>query len=230
MAAIIMLSACTTISFDELPPGKFTGSLFVMWVGEGGSSGDGKFVFVPDPSDRLTFQRGGTGPGQTIVPGVMYTDGGSIPQVFQVFRGLHPWGYAPAYVVHDWLFTAHQCLSDGRTDKDYRALSDVDFDNSANILGEAIQALIKQRQVSRDDVAGSAITAAVASPIARNSWNKKGACADDEVTEADLREIEKAVPGSTTREARRRNLDIAAGAKNLRRASRARLVTRVSLQ
>ncbi len=43
------LSACASVDYSKLPPGTFSGSLFVMWVDEGGASGDGNFLFVPDP-------------------------------------------------------------------------------------------------------------------------------------------------------------------------------------
>jgi len=39
------------------PGGSFYGSVFVMWVGEGNGSGDGNFLFVPDPRDPLIFTR-----------------------------------------------------------------------------------------------------------------------------------------------------------------------------
>ncbi|WP_222280410.1 DUF1353 domain-containing protein [Rhizobium leguminosarum] len=158
IAAALSLLACVvvagreTIDFDNLPSGKFSGTLLVMWVGEGGKAGDGKFVFVPDPHNRLSFTRGG-GALALIVPGVMYTDGGSIPKVVQPFRGFNPWGYAPAYMVHDWIFTAHHCISDGKKDPAYLAMADIDFHESGVILGEAIQTLMAENLVARNDVA-----------------------------------------------------------------------------
>ncbi len=110
---LLLLAACGYVDYDDAPVGRLKGSLFVMWVGEGGPSGDGKFVFVPDPNNRLTLIR--TAPNATlreIRPTMMYTDGGSIPKIGQVFNGFSPWGYAPAYMMHDWLFVARQCLND----------------------------------------------------------------------------------------------------------------------
>ncbi|MGR9148096.1 hypothetical protein ACU8MT_01370 [Rhizobium leguminosarum] len=227
-AAISVLTSCTTIDFNKLEPGSFSGTLIVMWVGEGSTSGDGKFVFVPDPHNRLAFRRPGPS-SMPITPGVMYTDGGSVPKVVQVFRGFNPWGYAPAYMVHDWIFTARHCLDDGRRDPEYTALENIQFRESAVILGEAIHTLMKEKVVSENDVAKRAITEAVNSPIAANIWKgSPGKCKDDAVTEEDLREIEKAVPGSTSDEARRRNLNIAGAVKTLRRPSTAVVVGRVS--
>lgn len=190
----LVASACTSIDYERLAAGKFTGSLIVMWVGEGNSSGDGNFVFVPDPDHPLTFTRSGHPSIQTIRPGLMYTDGGSIPKIAQVFNGLSPWGYAPAYMVHDWLFTARQCLTDHPTDKRFTWVASVPFPQSAEILGEAIKALIKSKQVQEKDVAPSAITWAVTTPIAQKSWNASGACKLPDLSDADLLAIDRAVP------------------------------------
>jgi hypothetical protein len=194
-----LVSACTTVSYDTLQPGSFTGSLFVMWVGEGsGSGGDGKFVFVPDPRDPLTFTRPTHGPAKTIRPGVMYTDGGSVPRIAQIFKGFSPWGYAPAYMVHDWVFTAHHCLHDNQSNAQYQQVAGVEFEDSAAILGEAIQGLVAAKLVQQNDVAASSITWAVSTSVARNLWNADGACTRDKVTVEHLKQIELAVPGSTS--------------------------------
>lgn len=222
------LSTCTTINFDKLPAGKFSGTLIVMWVGEGDGAGDGKFVFVPDPDKRLTFTRAAPN-SRPISPRVMYTDGGSVPRIVQPFRGFNPWGYAPAYMVHDWLFTAHHCLKDGKTDPIYQATADIEFDESGRILGEAIQTLMAERVVSENDVAKNAITAAVRSPIAAKIWNgRPGQCDEDAVSPKHLEEIERAIPGSTTGEAKRRNLDIASKVRSFRTRSAAVIVGRIS--
>jgi hypothetical protein len=43
----------------------------------------------------------------------MYTDGGSIPQPLRAIKVYSPWGYAPAFLVHDWLFAIKQCKRPG---------------------------------------------------------------------------------------------------------------------
>jgi hypothetical protein len=198
-ASALLLCACVSIDYDSLKPGGFKGSLIVMWVGEGSTaSGDGQFVFVPDPAAPLTFTRPGDGPAKVIRPGVMYTDGGSIPRIAQVFKGFNPWGYAPAYMIHDWLFTARHCIVDRQSNADYDRLKNVTFEDSAVILGEAIRGLVEANQVKRNDVAGGTITWAVGSGIAKTLWDKQGACAAEKVSEAHLAQIELAVPGSTT--------------------------------
>ncbi len=204
------LSGCLTVDYLHTAPGHFTGSVFVMWVGEGNGSGDGNFLFVPDPKDPLTFTRPDPqSHGAVIKPGLMYTDGGSIPKIAQVFNGFSPWGYAPAYMIHDWLFVGRHCLVDGETGSRFAQIRDVDFTDSATILGEAIRALVASNQVKPNDVAGETITGAVDSIVARNLWDEKGACAASAVSAKDRAAAEAAIPGSTTA-LRRRTFNIEA--------------------
>ena len=221
LASCLILCGCATIDYATLPPGKLTGSLIVMWLGEGGSSGDGRFLFVPDPDAPLTFRRADARqPGAVVSPGMMYTDGGSIPRVAQVFNGLSPWGYAPAYMIHDWLFVARHCLVDGDPDPRYRSLATVTFDQSAEILGEAIQGLVTSNRVKRNDLAGGAITAAVDSAVARQLWDARGACAENRVSPGDRAAANAAIPGSAP--AARRALRSTGG------IAPARIVTRIT--
>lgn len=194
------ISGCATVSldYDALVPGKFKGSLIIVWLGEGGSSGDGRFLFVPEPGNELTFTRSDpAAPGGVIKPSIMYTDGGSIPKIAQAFRGFSPWGYAPAYMIHDWLFTAQHCIRDGNPDPRYQRLRDVEFEESVKIIGEAIRALVKSGRVKENDTAGNLITAAVGTGIARGLWKEEGACARSIVAAEDLALAERVVPGST---------------------------------
>jgi hypothetical protein len=198
--AIGLAAGCSSIDYQKLTSGQLSGALFVMWAGEGNSSGDGNFLFVPDPRDPLIFHRPEpSAPGSTIQPGLMYTDGGSIPKIAQVFKGLSPWGYAPAYMIYDWVFIAHHCIVDGSTEHRFDQVRGIDFDNSAAILGEAIKALIATRQVAPDDIAPGAITATVGSVVAKNLWDEKGACKSLQVSAKDIAAAEAAIPGSTTK-------------------------------
>jgi hypothetical protein len=196
LLALALLAACGYVDYDTAPVGRFSGGLFVMWVGEGGASGDGAFVFVPNPRDPLTFTRAN---GREITPGMMYTDGGSIPRIGQVFNGFAPWGYAPAYMIHDWMFVAAQCRTDGIATKDELALADLSFADSAEIIAESIRTLVASGRVKPNDVAGTVISGAVAGPIARGRWTVRGACAASRVSEADRAAAEAAIPGSSKR-------------------------------
>lgn len=211
MAALgLALSGCATVDYLHTPAGQFKGSVFVMWVGEGNGSGDGNFLFVPDPRDPLIFTRADPqSHGGVIQPGLMYTDGGSIPKIAQVFNGFSPWGYAPGYMIHDWLFVGHHCLVDGEPGSRFDQIRDVNFDDSATILAEAIQALVASNQVKRNDVAGETISGAVDSIVAKNLWDETGACAASAVSARDRAAAEAAIPGSTTA-LRRKNFNIEA--------------------
>jgi hypothetical protein len=99
LAALAILAGCDAAAPPAEPQGDLHGVLLIKWVRED------RFVFVPDESDPLTYERG----GRKIVPGAMFTDGGSIPRLFWSVRGFSPWGYGPAYALHDWLFKQHRC-------------------------------------------------------------------------------------------------------------------------
>lgn len=197
-ATSLAVSACASYVPISGGSGRFSGSVLVMWIGEGGSSGDGTFLYIPDPKDPLTFYRpAGANRGPVrIRPDMMYTDGGSIPKIAQMFRGLSPWGYAPAYMIHDWLFVARHCIVDRVDDSRYTALREVDFEMSAQILGEAIQTLVDTNRVQRNDIAGSAITGAVSTIVAQRLWDAEGACATSQVSEAHRATAEATVSGS----------------------------------
>jgi hypothetical protein len=231
LAMALTIGACSSIDYRKLSSGQLSGSLFVMWVGEGDSSGDGKFLFVPDPRDPLIFRRPDPGAsGGTIQPGIMYTDGGSIPKVGQAFKGLSPWGYAPAYMIHDWVFTAHHCIVDGSTESRFDQVRGMEFDDSVAILGEAIKALVETRRVAPNDVAPNAITAAVGSPVARNLWNEQGACKSLQVRAKDIVAAEAAIPGSTTKAHNLKTFRLPeAIAPSIPAARPAKIVARVSL-
>ncbi|CAH1652193.1 conserved hypothetical protein [Hyphomicrobiales bacterium] len=200
LATTALLTGCvsTGLNYDNLKSGEFSGSVVVIWVGEGGPSGDGNFLFVPDPDKPLTFRRRDPkAPGAVIKPSIMYTDGGSIPKLAQAFRGFSPWGYAPAYMIHDWLFVAQHCIRDRDPAPRYQRLKDVTFEESAKIIGEAIHTLVDANQVKENDTAASLITAAVGTDIARKRWEADGACAESKVSAEDLALANRLVPGST---------------------------------
>ena len=189
--ALLTLTGCGAVNYDDTKPGTFTGSLFVMWVGEGDRLGDGTFVFVPNPDNPLTFTRAdGSGVVQDITPGMMYTDGGSIPRVGQLFNGFSPWGYAPAYMVHDWIFVARHCLNDGMASADEQKMAPITFQESAEVIAEAIKGLIETDKVQANDVAPRVISGAVAGPLTYNRWVVKGACNADRVSDKHRQEVE----------------------------------------
>ncbi|MGD9864376.1 MAG: hypothetical protein AB7S99_14300 [Pseudodonghicola sp.] len=221
----LLLAACGHVDYDATPAGEFRGSLFVMWVGEGGKAGDGRFVYVPNPRDPLRLVRGGDAPSPGVIqPEMIYTDGGSIPRAGQLFNGFAPWGYAPAYMIHDWLFVARHCLTDGAPTRAEREIADMEFHESAEIIAEAIKALIASGQALPNDVAPRVIAGTVAGPISYDRWTVRGACATDRVTEAHRAAAEAAIPGAGAAQRKLRQMTDATGAP----LAAARLVTTLS--
>lgn len=179
-AGLFMLgaaAACTTVpAIDPEDPGRVSGYLMVFWDGED------NFIYYPYYADPLTYtlpkalaERLGY---DKIRPGAMFTDGGSIPQAVRSWTGLSPWGYGPAYIVHDWLFIARHCNRTGQTDRfdkrdrdEAHKVEAVDFQRSADVLAAVIQALVAQDKVPKRDFAPKAIYTAVDSGIARNLWD-----------------------------------------------------------
>lgn len=194
LLALIALAGCGAADYAEAPAGKLSGTVLVMWVGETqGGEGDGRFVYVPSATP-LQFQRTNADATlTTITPEMMYTDGGSIPAMAQVFKGFSPWGYAPAYIVHDWLFVARKCVNDGMADPEQAKVAQMPFGESAEVAAEVIKTLINTNTVAPNDVAPELITAAVAGPIARERWNQKGACAAAVVSDAHQEMIKRAL-------------------------------------
>lgn len=198
LLAVLLLTSCGKLDYDRLPDdGEFQGSLLVMWVGENTTNaGSGRFVFVPAPGDELRFVRGAAAAGDTVTeirPGMMYTDGGSIPRQVQFFKGFSPWGYAPAYMVHDWLFVARRCWQEDGASEEEKAIAQLDFIETAEIIGEAIKALIKDGTVQQNDVAPGVISRTVAGPISERLWEKPAPCRDDRVSAAHREQVAAAL-------------------------------------
>ncbi|MDZ4405750.1 DUF1353 domain-containing protein [Prosthecobacter sp.] len=64
-----------------------------------------RFVYARNKNPVFSFKRPN---GEVIKPGSIETDGGSIPHLLWAQKGFSPWTYAPAYLIHDWLYEAHR--------------------------------------------------------------------------------------------------------------------------
>jgi hypothetical protein len=195
--AAALITACGPNIYKDAQPGEFTGRIYLMWVDDGGQMGDGTFVFVPVPGQELTFRR--KNPAATVTeikPEMMYTDGGSIPRIAQAFKGFAPWGYAPAYMVHDWLFIARNCITDGTPTDREDDIAGMEFSESADVMAEAIKALVTQNMVKKNDVSEAIIPSVVGGSISRGLWEQKGACEGRRVSEADRLAVKAALPGA----------------------------------
>lgn len=199
LACVLVLGGC---AWFDAGLGRISSGLTAVWVGED------RFVYVPGAyGATVRYETAKT--ARLIVPGLMYTDGGSIPRVARAFKGFSPWGYAPAYIVHDWIFFGRHCLTDARlglTDPikyaDARRFADVngdptvplnhpqrhpvEFDESAVILAEVIKTMADYGQIQKRDFAGAAISAAVDSVPARVLWERTDACREQRVTPRDI--------------------------------------------
>lgn len=120
----LTFGACTSQrAYDEIKPGAFHGSVDLRWVAPD------KFVYIPNEKDPFYFERAN---GQKIIPQLMYTDGGTIPRILWNNPNYSPWGYAPAYLIHDWIFYA-------KPDE----LASAEVDDAAQILAEGIKTLME---------------------------------------------------------------------------------------
>lgn len=159
--ASLLLTACVTWPHDEIPAGHFDGVATVEWAGED------KFIYRPDPNRALSFQPSfWKNTKKRIVPRLMYTDGGSIPRFFWNIPGLSPWGFGPAYVIHDYIFAVHRC---GWDDPD---VAEINFDQSAEVLAEVGKALIDLHYIKHDAL--DAIIWGVKTQYARTLWEAPG--------------------------------------------------------
>jgi hypothetical protein len=195
---LAVLACCASPRIDPNDPGALRGQLMIFWVGED------RFVYYPAPEDPLVYElpsslKATTG-ADSIRPGIIYTDGGSIPSAVRGWAGFSPWGYGPAYIVHDWLFAAHHCIVHARTDlldPDDRDEADkvrkVSFPASADILAGVIEVLIRQKVVPRHGAAPRAIYSAVDSVIAKGLWDSRDPASCRQPTDVEVAKIRRAI-------------------------------------
>jgi hypothetical protein len=156
--AVAPLGGCATWIPQEVGTGELKGDVEVRWVGQD------RFIYLKT-ENPLSFKPSFM--NVAIVPDVMFTDGGSIPQVFWGIPGLSPWGLGPAYIIHDWIFEVHRCGRDAPPE-----VKAITFDQSALILAEVGKELIRAGLI-RDDML-DAIVWAVRTRYARSLWDRPG--------------------------------------------------------
>ena len=120
--------ALFTVDFQDFPIGRFERleSIRLNWVKPDW------FKFIPPSVEPFRFVRAN---GEVITPRHMFTDGGSIPRFAQAHSSLSPWGYAPAYLIHDWEFDAHHA---GLSDKSFEAVRDTMMEGLHTLLSNGI--------------------------------------------------------------------------------------------
>lgn len=120
--------------------------------------GDRDYFYRPDPAAPFSFTRAS---GETVTPGEMHTDGGTIPRIVWSIPGLDPWKYIWAYLIHDW---DYECR---HADPSYPR----SFEQVNDTLGEGIYTLMVAGAVPEDWRTAAVIHAAVSSFIGRDLWN-----------------------------------------------------------
>lgn len=117
------------------------------------------YLYRPDPSDPYRFTRN---TGQVIQPGVMTTDGGSVPRLAWLIPDIDPWTYIDAYVLHDWEFLTHHC--DPNAEESFEAVN--------LTLAEAIYTMMMCKRVDSDWRKVELVFRAVSSFVGRELWNR----------------------------------------------------------
>jgi hypothetical protein len=154
LAAVVSVAAADAQSYDTFEVGSLQGKVIVQWLKPD------LFIFTPDANRPLTFIRKS---GQKITPGRMLTDGGSIPRPLWILRNYSPWGYGPAFVVHDWLFEMHHCK--------YKGFEAFDYHIAATVMAEVMKTMMETKVVDVDKRTLESMYWAVDSPIAARAWN-----------------------------------------------------------
>jgi hypothetical protein len=145
-------------SYKEIKEGLLKGKIIVQWWEPD------KFVFLPDKDDPLTFKRSN---GDTIIPGGMMTDFGTIPRPLWIFRNYSPWGYAPAFIVHDWLFHMKHCGIPGNEKYNHHI--------AATIMAEVMKTMMERGKVEVAKTTLYAMYEAVDSRYGKSHWDS-GKC------------------------------------------------------
>jgi hypothetical protein len=137
--------------------GVLKGHVVVEWRRED------NFVYRPDPNNLFSFKPSFM--TTAIVPETMYTDGGSIPRIFWSVPGLSPWGFGPAYIIHDWLFEVHRCHRPAPPE-----VAAITFEQSAQILAEVGKSLIDAGLIDNNKL--EEIVWAIQTKYARDVWDR----------------------------------------------------------
>jgi hypothetical protein len=139
-AAALSANIVPSLAFSQAKKSnsvEMKGVLLIQW------SNETRFIYVSPADNPLRFT---TRNGGEVRPGRMYTDGGSIPRLFWSVKGFSPWGYGPAYVLHDWLYHQHRCDRDGPPNK-------FSFEEANEVLDDAMAFLMVAKKVDSNRLA-----------------------------------------------------------------------------
>lgn len=147
------------MTWQTTSTGQLKGKLVIEWLNQD------EFLFLPDPAQPLTFTRSNS---EVIKPDAMYTDGGTIPVALRAVKSYSPWGYAPAFIVHDWLFTVKQCKLPGH--------EKLTLEDAATVLAEVLKTVMENPKYGGPNkLVHYSMYEAVRSPVAKDYW-ENGKC------------------------------------------------------
>jgi len=153
----VLAAGCA--SFTTYGKGDLRGHVLIRWDSQD------KFIFIPDAKNPFSFRPSFFQGKDDIVPGLMYTDGGSVPQVLWGIPGLSPWALGPAYIIHDWIFLVHRCNLPAPPE-----VKAITFQQSAQILAEVGKALVDANLIKDNKL--EEIVWAVRTKYAESLWNQ----------------------------------------------------------
>ncbi len=154
---VLIVTGCAQRHYIRTAEGKLTGKLIVEW------RKPNLFIYRPDVDDPLRFFRAD---GREIRPERIWTDGGSIPRPFWIFKNFSPWGYGPAFVVHDWLFVMQDCMLEGH--------EDFTLKEAAIVMSEVMKTLMENPDFDYGSVQSMyAMYKAVQTAPAEAAWNDR---------------------------------------------------------
>lgn len=159
LGALPLAGCGTWISREDIKDGVMMGHVVVEWFRQD------KFIYRKQPTNPFSFKPSFM--KQAIVPGDMFTDGGSVPRILWNIPGLSPWALGPAYIIHDWIFEVHRCRRPAPPE-----VAAITFEQSARILAEVGKALIDHGLIDDDRL--DAIIWAVSTRFARDLWDAPG--------------------------------------------------------
>lgn len=115
------------------------------------------FEYIPNEDAHFHFTKSN---GEQVFPERMFTDGGSIPRLFTLAKILSPWGYLPAFLLHDWQFDLH-----------HSGASAESFESVRDTMMEALKTLMVTGTCPRSELDFNVIYAGINSTFARDVWN-----------------------------------------------------------
>lgn len=162
----VILTGCAARHYESVSVGNLQGKLVVEW------RKPNSFVFVPSLDDPLRFTRGSN--SEVIQPDRMWTDGGSIPRPFWVFKNYSPWGYGPAFIIHDWLFHMQDCQLPGHEKHNLKS--------AAMVMSEVMKTLLEDPDFDYGDKSSIYLMyKAVQTKAARSAWEDRNCQAVESV-------------------------------------------------